>query len=291
MSAAAIAAGCDKNGGDTPKARPNVLFIAVDDLNDWIGCLGGHPDVKTPNLDRLASRGVLFTNAFCAAPACGPSRAAVMSGILPSTSGVYTNSQPFRMSEVLKDAVMLPQHFMAHGYTALGSGKIYHGIHPDPPSWDDYWPSKLQTKPEDPMPENRPINGIPNTAHFDWGPLDVNNGAMGDWKVADWIIGQLGEKHDKPFFLACGFYRPHLPWYVPRKYFEMYPPEKITLPEVNENDLDDIPEAGRKIARPEGDHANVIKYGQWRKAVQGYLASISFVDDCVGPCDRCSRQE
>jgi arylsulfatase A-like enzyme len=262
--------------------RPNVLFMAIDDLNDWIGCLGGHPDVKTPNLDRLASRGVLFTNAYCSAPACNPSRASLMTGILPSTSGVYHNPDPWRMSPVLKDAVTIPQHFMAHGYGAVGGGKIYHGAFPDPPSWQDYFPSQTKNKPDDPMPPNRPINGIPNTAHFDWGPVDVPDEEMGDRKVAAWVIEQLHKKHDKPFFLGCGFFRPHLPWYVPTKYFDMYPPDKITLPTVNENDLDDVPPIGRKMAKPQGDHAKVLKYKQWRKAVQGYLASISFVDTCVG---------
>jgi len=264
------------------KNKPNVLFIAIDDLNDWIGCLGGHPDVKTPNLDRVAQRGVLFTNAHCSAPACNPSRASLMTGILPSTSGVYHNPQPWRQSPALADAVTIPQHFMAHGYRVTGAGKIYHGAFPDPPSWQEYFPSQQNNKPDDPMPANRPLNGIPNTAQFDWGPVNVPDERMGDWKVADWVIEQLGKKFDRPFFLGCGFFRPHLPWYVPAKYFEMYPAEKVTLPNVNENDLDDVPPMGRKIARPEGDHKKVIDYNQWRKAVQGYLASISFVDTCVG---------
>ncbi|MBN2129762.1 MAG: sulfatase [Sedimentisphaerales bacterium] len=262
--------------------RPNVLFIAIDDLNDWIGCLGGHPDVKTPNLDRLASRGVLFTNAHCSAPACNPSRASLMTGILPSTSGVYTNPDPWRKSPVLKNAVTIPQHFMAHGYRAVGGGKIYHGAFPDPPSWQEYFPSQTKNKPEDPMPEGRPLNGIPRTAHFDWGPVPVKDEAMGDWKVADWAIGELKKKHDKPFFLGCGFFRPHLPWYVPQKYFDMYPADKVTLPNVKDDDLDDIPALGKKMAKPDGDHRKVLQNKQWRKAVQGYLASISFVDTCVG---------
>jgi len=261
---------------------PNVFFIAIDDLNDWIGCLGGHPDVKTPNLDRLAQRGVLFTNAHCSAPACNPSRASLMTGILPSTSGVYHNPQPWRKSPVLGDAVTLPQHFMAHGYRVVGGGKIYHGRFPDPPSWQEYFPSQQKNKPDDPMPPNRPLNGIPNTAHFDWGPVDVPDEQMGDWQVADWAIGELRKQHDRPFFLGCGFFRPHLPWYVPPKYFDMYPPGKVTLPNINENDLDDVPPIGKKMARPERDHKNVIEHKQWRKAVQGYLASISFVDTCVG---------
>lgn len=263
--------------------QTNVLFIAIDDLNDWTGCLGGHPDVKTPHLDRLAQRGVLFTNAFCAAPACNPSRAALMTGIRPSTSGVYHNSQPWRQSPVLRDAVTLPQHFMSHGYRAVGSGKIYHGRFPDPDSWQDYWPSKIKTKPQDPTPpaQAMPLNGIPNTKHFDWGPLQVPKEQMGDWKVANWVINQLNSKHRQPFFLACGFFRPHLPWYVPQQYFDIYPLDEITLPNVKDNDLDDVPPIGKKMAGLR-DHENVIKYHQWRKAVQGYLASISFADECVG---------
>ena len=128
--------------------KPNVLFMAIDDLNDWVGCLGGHPDVKTPNLDRLASRGVLFTNAHCSAPACNPSRASLMTGILPSTSGIYKNPNPWRKSPVLENAVTIPQHFMAHGYTAVGGGKIYHGAFPDPPSWQDYFPSQQKRSPK-----------------------------------------------------------------------------------------------------------------------------------------------
>lgn len=262
--------------------RPNVLFIAIDDLNDWIGCLGGHPDVKTPNLDRLAKRGVLFTNAHCSAPACNPSRASLMTGILPSTSGVYHNPDPWRQSPVLKDAVTIPQHFMAHGYRAVGGGKIYHGGFPDPPSWQEYFPSQKKNKPDDPMPEGRPLNGIPKTSHFDWGPVPLEDEAMGDWKVADWAISELNKRHDKPFFLGCGFYRPHLPWYVPQKYFDMYPVDKVTLPNVKKDDLDDVPALGKKMAKPDGDHRKVLQHKQWRKAVQGYLASINFVDTCVG---------
>ncbi len=284
MTAAGVAVGVPNFAFSAASAgnRPNVLFMAIDDLNDWTGCLGGHPDVKTPNLDKLASRGVLFTNAHCSAPACNPSRASLMTGILPSTSGVYHNRDPWRKSPVLKDAVTIPQHFMAHGYSAVGGGKIYHGRFPDPPSWQSYFPSQKKNKPDDPMPPNRPINGIPNTAHFDWGPVDVPDNEMGDSKVAAWATEQLQKKHDKPFFLACGFFRPHLPWYVPNTYFDMYPPGKITLPNVKDDDLDDVPKIGRRMARPGRDHANVTKHNQWKRAVQGYLASITFVDTCVG---------
>lgn len=171
--------------------RPNVLFMCIDDLNDWVGCLGGHPDVKTPHLDRLAARGVLFTNAHCSAPACNPSRASLMTGILPSTSGVYHNPNPWRHSAALKNAVTIPQHFMADGYRVVGGGKIFHGGFPDPASWQEYFPSQKKNKPDDPVPTNRPLNGIPRTAHFDWGPVQASDEQMGDAQVASWAIGEL----------------------------------------------------------------------------------------------------
>ena len=240
-AAGALLPAADKN-------RPNVLFIAVDDLNDWIGCLGGHPDVKTPNIDRLAARGVLFTKAYCAAPSCNPSRTALMTGIRPSTSGVYENRQPMRESTVLKNAVTMPQHFAQHGYRVIGGGKIYHGGFPDPQSWQEYFPSQEKNQPGDPVPDKRPANGIPRTAHFDWSALPVPDSEMGDYKTTDYVIGELNKTHDKPFFLACGIYKPHLPWYVPQKYFDMYPADKITLPTVKDDDLDDVPAEGRRLA-------------------------------------------
>ena len=269
--------------GCQPKEKPppNVLFICIDDLNDWTGFLGGHPDAKTPRLDQLASQSVVFSRAFCPAPACNPSRASILTGIRPSTSGVYFNPQPWRSSPILKDILTLPQYFREHGYVVKGSGKTFHGSFPDSASWDEYWPSFTQQKPPDPMPENRPINGIPNTRHFDWGPVDVAKEEMGDWQVADWVIDQLNRDHEKPFFLACGFFRPHLPWYVPQEYFDRFPLDDITLPVVMENDTVDIPEAGKVLINFQ-DHKNVTKYNQWEKAVQGYLASGNFVDECVG---------
>ena len=265
-----------------PKNPHNVLFIAVDDLNDWIGCLGGHPDIRTPNFDRFARSGVLFTNAHCAAPLCNPSRAALMTGIRPAASGVYDNGQPFRKSPTGPGAVSMAQHFRAHGYRVIGGGKIFHGAYPDPTSWDEYFPSQTQNKPPDPVPPNRPVNGIPNAAQFDWGPLNVPDSEMGDYKVVDWAARELQKKQDRPFFHAVGLFRPHLPWYVPGKYFDMYPADKVTLPNVKDDDLDDVPAMGKKFARPEGDHRRVIEYKQWRKAVQGYLACISFTDAMLG---------
>ncbi len=253
----------------------NVLFIAVDDLNDWIQCLGGHPDTKSPHLDALAGRGVLFERAYCAAPACNPSRAALMTGIRPSSSGVYLNAQPWRPA--MPEIVTLPQHFMRHGYRAVGGGKIYHGGFDDDASWHEYF-----RKGSDPLPATRPVNGIPRTAHFDWGPVPVRDEQMNDHRVVDWAIGELRKSHDKPFFLACGIFRPHLPWYVPQKYFDMFPLDSITLPKVRGDDLADVPAAGKKMAKPDGDHRKVTQTNNWRRAVQGYLASIAFADAQVG---------
>ncbi len=263
------------------RERPDVLMIAVDDLNDWVSCLGGHPNGRTPNLDRLASRGVLFTNAHCAAPLCNPSRAALMTGIRPSTSGIYTNSQPMRKSPALKNAVSLTQHFMASGYRAVGGGKIYHGGYPDAASWNEYFPSQTKNKPDDPLPK-RPANGIAGTGHFDWGPVNVPGERMGDHQVVDWAIGEMNRPRTQPLFLGAGLFRPHLPWYVPPKYFDMFPLGKIELPRVKDDDLDDVPAQGRKFAKAGGDHKSVIDNKQWKQAVQGYLASIAFMDAQLG---------
>lgn len=254
------------------KSGYNVLFIAVDDMNDWIGPYGGYKGVKTPHLDQLAKEGVLFNKAYCAAPACNPSRTSLLTGIRPSTSGVYHNNQPWR--PVMREAVTLPQYFTANGYKVRGAGKIFHNSYNDPDSWPVYFPV-----PRSPEPENAPVNGF---AHFDWSPLQEDDTYMADHRVVDEGLSFLKESHDNPFFLAVGITRPHLPWYVPQKYFDLYPIDQISVPEVPENDLDDVPKAGIDMAKPDGDHAFIVKNGQWKKAVQGYLASISYADAEIG---------
>ncbi len=263
-------------------SKRNVLFISIDDLNDWIGCLGGHPDAKTPNLDRLAARGVLFTNSHCNAPLCNPSRASIMTGIRPSTSGIYDNGQPMRKSPVLAKATTLTQHFRAHGYDVLGGGKIYHTSYPDPASWDSYFPSQSETKPADVRPPTVPANGIKGAANFDWGPVDVKDEEMADSKVAAWASGELKKQRAKPFFLACGIYRPHLPWYVPPRYFDQFPKNALAMPRVKDDDLDDVPPTGVKWANPARDHATIVRSGKYRDAVQAYLACIHYADAQVG---------
>jgi choline-sulfatase len=277
-AAGAMAASCFPNMvfGQDGK-RPNVLFISIDDLNDWIGCLGGHPNAVTPNIDRLAARGVVFSNAHCNSPYCNPSRSSMLTGLRPSTTGVYDNNQPFR--KAVPDAVTLMQHFMANDYYVLGRGKITHGRYPDPPSWHEY----VEQGP-DPKHPNAPQNGIKVKgirSQFDWGALDVSDEEMDDYKVATWTAKALQRKHEKPFFLACGLYKPHMPFQVPRKYFSDFPEDEIFLPPIHEKDFDDIPQAGADYRVPIY-HKTVMQTNNRRKAVAGYLASVKFVDAQVG---------
>ena len=266
--------------------KPNVLFISVDDLNDWIGCLGGHPQAKTPNLDRLAASGVLFTNAHCPAPACNPSRGAILTGISPHDSGLYDNRQSMR--ERMPDAELLPRHLSNHGYWSAGSGKLLHYFI-DAESWDEYYPPK---ETEDPFPrtyypKRRPVSlprgGPWQYVETDWAALELTDEEFGgDWLVSKWISEQLSRQHEDPFFLACGIYRPHEPWFVPKKYFEPFPLDEIQLPPgYLENDLEDVPAAGKKLG-PNRYFEHIQKQGQWRQAIQGYLASIHFADAMLG---------
>ena len=278
--------------------RPNVLFIAVDDLNHWVGHLNGHPGTRTPNIDRLASNGVTFSRAYAAAPLCNPSRVSLLTGVMPAHSGVYGNFEELR--EQLPDAVTLPQYFRRHGYSVKGAGKIFHRGPGDEDVWDEYfsgWKStKKETAPDkETTPKKKTKFSTKEGKWAPWGPLDADDSEMIDARHADRIIAELKGEHDKPFFLAYGTQQPHLSWEVPRKYFEMHPRESVVLPQVIDNDLDDIPPFGRRLAAevldisndidhaaPGGDHANVLKYNQWEAAVQGYLASISFADAQVG---------
>lgn len=256
--------------------HPDILFIAIDDLNDWTSGLGGHPQADTPNIDRLMARGVTFTNAHCAAPACNPSRAALMSGLRPFETGIYTNSD--NAAPVLKNTLTINRHFLANGYRVLGGGKIYHGGGSEGrnDTWTE-WKGNFPTTGK----KISNVNGL-KKSHFDWGPLDVETEDMGDTKLTDWAISELQKSSDAPLFLAVGYVKPHLPWYVPREYFEKFPLDKVSLPAFEDGDLSDIPPAGVKMAKPESDHAAVVKGDQWHKAVQGYLATVSYLDDQVG---------
>jgi arylsulfatase A-like enzyme len=256
--------------GDKP-ARPNVLMIAVDDLNHWVGYLGRNKQTITPNIDRLAHRGTRFTRSYCAAPICNPSRAAVMSGLRPFTSGVYANDDDWRT--VISRDLPLTTTFRNAGYYVAGAGKIYHGSYTRDDEWDDY----LASPGRDPAPTgNTGVGGIK------FAPLDCRDEDLREWKVVDYAIEQLNRQHDKPFLLTVGLYKPHMPWNVPRKYYDMHPLDQIKLPPHQKDDLADIPPSGVRTARPEGDHRAMLESGRWKEAVQGYLAAISFTDAMVG---------
>jgi len=266
--------------------KPNILFIAVDDLNDWIGCMGGHPQTITPNLDRLAKSSMFFTNAHCSAPACNPSRTAVFTGISPHRSGLYANNQ--KMREIMPEVELLPKTLSRQGYYSAGSGKMLHYFI-DAQSWDEYFPKAESENPfpRTLYPETRPLSlprgGPWQYIETDWGPLQANDQEYGgDFLVAEWISKKLSVKHDKPFFLACGIYRPHEPWFVPEKYFKPFPLDSIQRPTgYKADDLDDLPAEGQRRG-PNRYFAHIQKEGQWEQAIQGYLASIHFADAMVG---------
>ncbi|WP_372647268.1 sulfatase [Draconibacterium sp.] len=262
----------------------NVLFIAIDDLNDWTGFAGGHPQAQTPNMDKLAKQGVVFENAYCAASVCNPSRAALMSGYRPSTTGVYGNGTQMRDSEVLKDALTIPQWFSKYGYFTTARGKIFHsanGEKADTISWDK-WIRTTGGYGAVKRESGYLANGIPvgeADENFDWGPTDATFEDTQDYITAKWAADQLEKDYDKPFFLACGIFRPHLKWHVPQEFFDKFPEGKMILPEVNENDYDDIP---KSALGPSKNYFAAKKYKKQQAAVQAYLACINYADACVG---------
>ncbi|WP_395090539.1 sulfatase [Armatimonas sp.] len=258
------------------QSKPNVLFIAVDDLNAWVGHLGANPQAKTPNIDRLAKRGVTFTRAYCAAPVCNPSRAALMSGLRPGATGVYDNSEPWQ-PVISKDKTLTTQ-FLGAGYEVFGAGKIYHSSAHRPGEWSDYLAGENRTAKETahPTAKNDGVGGIK------FQPL-TDDSTLSDEGIVDYGIQHLGKKHDKPFFLAVGVHKPHMPWNVPKKYYDRFPLETIKLPAgYREDDLKDVPPAGVKLAKPQGDHAQMLESGRWKEAIQGYLAAISYCDEQIG---------
>ena len=290
-----------------PAARPNVLFVAVDDMRDWTVGLGGYAGkVHTPNQQRLAKMGVEFTHAYCASPLCCPSRAAVMTGLMPTTSGIYNNGQWWKPH--MPDAVTIPLHFRAHGYKVAGAGKVFHhtaGNNP-PQQWDEFRRLVFRDDPwyrgaklnypwskVGPPPEGFPFCGFGGLPHEnDWGPLPGRDERdYDDARTVDFAVEYLQRKDGasarsgkgRPFFLACGIFRPHLPWYVPRKYFDLYPLDEIKLPEVREDDLDDIPREGRALSKARrSDLEKITSAGKRKHAVQAYLASITFADAQFG---------
>ena len=247
----------------------NVLFIPVDDLNHWIGYTGRNKQAKTPNIDRLSKMGVSFTNAHCAAPACEPTRASLWSGMRPSTSGCYLNSHTWQ--KYIPEGISLNATFKKNGYYVFGTGKTYHHTGPSVylSEWSEYAPRFEGPKVTAGEGFHVPVS------------VELKDDDLWDWHSVNYCIEQLQRKHDTPFFLACGLIKPHLPWAVPRKYYDMFPLEDIELPPLMKKDLADIPEIGRNIGITK-DHPKFLASGRWKNAIQAYLATIAYVDMCIG---------
>jgi uncharacterized sulfatase len=277
----ALAAAVVNSKAATPKF--NVLFIACDDLNTALGCYG-HPQVKSPNIDRLAARGVRFERAYCQFPLCNPSRSSLLGGVRPDTSGIYDNATPIR--KIFPDIVTLPQLFKNNGAYVARVGKMYHYGVPggigtsgldDAPSWTEFYnPSGRDRTDEADVINFTPQQGL--GASLAWMQAKGEDEEQTDGKGAAQAIRLLEAHKNEPFFIAAGFYRPHVPDIAPKKYFDLYPLEQMTLPIEPEGHITNIP--------PVALHANALNYGleaeKLKTFKRAYLASVSFVDAQVG---------
>lgn len=260
-------------------AAPNVLFISVDDMNDWVGALG-HATAQTPNIDRLAARGTLFNNAHAPSPKCNPSRTAILSGLRPSTTGVYGNSEWWKPNS--PEMVTLPRYFKDNGYYAAGSGKVFHhtpGFNP-PDSWDEYSDLVFDLKTEGYLISYRRADHI---SSFDWGPLDQTDMEFGDGATVRWAEEFLGRDHERPFFMAVGLFQPHLPFYAPKDRYDAVRRGEAAVPMDKPGDLDDVPEAGREMSRYRtNDLELIVEHGDLDEMVRAYMACIRHADALIG---------
>ncbi len=281
-------------------SNPNVLFIAIDDMNDWTTLFDKSNPIQTPNLERLAQRGTFFSKAYCNSPACNPSRASVLSGTRPSSNGVYANRSDWK--KALPDTVILPQHFRNHGYLAYASGKIFHHhgtqFHKYE-AFDEFveFPSR---QPDMPMPRDGNLNGIrswtapdgskgPVSRNFDWGVYPKNPDNHIDNRTVNWAIQKIASSSKEPFFVATGIYRPHMPFYAPQEWYDRYPMGQLRMPERNDEDLEDLPDAARAMLHPPSrkfmstfEQEKLRDAFIFEKAVRGYQAAASFADYQVG---------
>jgi arylsulfatase A-like enzyme len=274
--------------------RPNVLLLIIDDCPPDVVSLTGDRVARTPNMRRLAQRGVTFTKGYCAAPACGPSRAAMLTGLQPSTMGVYQNDQSFRDAKNwVKDVVTMPEHFKANGYLTAGFGKVFHSGRQTDQNRHAYtggyfspFVNARDKALEQFVPAGKKVTG--SVADYTWGPLPDDFDRPGssrkqqDTEHADRAISLLKQNHGRPFFCATGFYRPHVHWFVPQRFYDLYPPEKLPMPEgLKWDDLDDLPPAAQWFLKAPTFH-NIHLRGLWKQALQALYASITYVDDQIG---------
>ncbi|MEM8736872.1 MAG: sulfatase [Planctomycetota bacterium] len=292
-----FAAASSAHADEAATPRPHIVFVVVDDLNHDLGISG--VDVQTPNFDRLAERGLVFTNAHTNAPVCNPSRTSFLLGQFPPTTGVRDNNTHFRELPQHRDAVTLPQHFKENGYQTVGAGKIFHNgwrpsrhphskFHDRRISWNDYAEFPVGTPRPKPVPNDWHGGAVRSYwgKSFWWAGMDLADEDTGDWKNADFIADRLASpRGDRPMFLACGIFRPHLPFATPQSYFDLYDlPDTPTdsLPGYKKNDAADLPPTGKKWANKTGVHRPLTQRKLWGHAVEAYRASTTFADARLG---------
>lgn len=284
--------------------KPNILLIAVDDMNNYVGSMGG--PALTPHIDALANKGMLFNNAYCVAPACNPSRTAIMTGLRPETTGQYTNQGNFRDIGNNKSLLTLPQKLINAGYETVAAGKIFHypngnNDKPNPLSDPVSWTKQIAGNTGTSVPQQYMTKaGVAKWLADDtldyangktvdylarasvWGPNNQQKKEQtGDWKMSEACVDFLNQQHDKPFFFALGFSKPHQPLIAPKEFFDLYPLDKLKLPEWDAADMNDIPAINKtNFSSPFVE--KVRKHNQLKLAYQAYLACMSFTDACIG---------
>lgn len=272
----------DENQKSNNTARHNVIVILIDDLNDDVGYMGS-PEAYTPSIDALASRAVVFEQAFAQAPLCNPSRTSMLTGTYPSTTGIYGLKPDFWDVPELADLQTLPGYFRQAGYHTATVGKVFHQRAHEA-SYDYIkrgWFGAFGPFPDQPLQPDFKFN-----KYFDWG-VYLEEEQTADYKVASSALEFLHsiKDHQKPFFLTLGFFRPHNPRFAPQEFFDLHPIDKITVPPVIENIHEEIPEYGRKLVNYERRQRFVSYLSQGdrkRENIQAYRASISLVDKQVG---------
>lgn len=282
---------CAAENNPQPQSKQlNVLMISVDDLNDWVGVLGGHPQASTPNIDRLAQRGMLFTNAHTPSPVCNSARTAIMTGLMPSTTGIYRNGVSAK--QTVNKHLTISESFKQNGYYTAGAGKLLHLFYYKAGAWDEH-----MGRFPDPKAKGKDSYRIAGDQFMVGQLANTDEDKTMDVQTTDWVIKRIMQKRDKPFFIAAGIYRPHVPWLAPKKYFDEFPPETLTRPLVKDDDLDDVGEIAFKFAMTNADqdktqiipadindstHAKIVSQNEWGRAMQAYLASVKHADNQVG---------
>jgi arylsulfatase A-like enzyme len=281
-------------------SSPNVLFVSIDDCNDWVGFLNNRPGTHTPNLDALAKSSLVFSHAYCTAPMCLPARTSVLFGRAPYRSHIYDHSEASANSYAMltKATSSLIDDLWAAGYETLGAGKIFHDGQSH--RWikyrpvEQYVPGHVRREPQwagrfDPTWRS-PYDGLPigrgerfKVSMIDFGPSGVAPSDEPDGKTTQWIQHRLREDRQSPFFLALGLYLPHEPWRLPKRFFDLHPLEDIVVPEFRPDDLEDLGAYARDRVIDQANRFELlIASGLWEEAVQAYQAAISYADDRVG---------